>query len=245
METNCDISSTTDNLMMSNTTTMPNHMQARPGLSAGAQMAPGMGAGAPQRGRSPAGYGGGRGRSPIRPQANFDMSVGVAGAGAGAAGGYNFQRIMDDHFEHYKRPASRERSVDPKVNMPGTLPEAPGALGARSGSRVPSRAPSRTRGTPLPLGASHTDMDLDVRRKEMEMNMNNFSTSATNGDAAAGEDLGTSGGGMRYRGGQPSQEVAHLGTIPKRTESLYLKQSLDTKGQVSYWRLVLVGLPFS
>jgi hypothetical protein len=26
--------------------------------------------------------------------------------GAEAAGGYNFQRVMEDHFEHYKRPPS-------------------------------------------------------------------------------------------------------------------------------------------
>ncbi len=44
--------------------------------------------------------------------------------GAEAAGGYNFQRVMEDHFEHYKRPPSlnptknlfpRRRPTDPKT----------------------------------------------------------------------------------------------------------------------------------
>ena len=163
-------------------------------------------------------------------------------------GGYNFQRIMDDRFEHYKRPPSRERSVDPKIGLPPALSEAApsntvtGSAAVkprgRSGSRPPlnstsqptqpqtsSRAPSRNR-TPLPLGTSATDMDLDLRRKELEAKMASAAASQ-NGEAAHEEDPG-----LRFRG-QPSQEIAHLGTIPKRTESLYLKQSLDPKGKVS------------
>ncbi len=236
VETNCDITSTTTDNMLSR---MVNHIQARvPGGAAGAagagasQMnAPGMGAsslgglggyGAPSaapRGRSPAG-GSARGRP------------GGMQAPPEASGGYNFQRIMDDHFEHYKRPASsREHSVDPKGPAAGVMPEvAPaGGVPGRPGSRVSSRAPSRTRGTPLPMGASHTDMDLDVRRKELEMSGVAIGLGGvTNGDAAHAED----GAGVRYRGAPPSQEVGQLGTIPKRTESLYLKQSLDSKGKV-------------
>jgi len=163
-------------------------------------------------------------------------------------GGYNFQRIMDDHFEHYKRPASRERSVD-KVNLPSALSEAASTSQVsavpnirprgRSGSRQPlntsqpsqpqppatssSRAPSRNR-TPLPLGTSATDMDLDLRRKELEAK---FAASA----ASSNGDVHEEDPALRFRG-QPSQEIAHLGTIPKRTaESLYLKQSLDPKGK--------------
>ena len=43
----------------------------------------------------------------------------------------------------------------------------------------------------------------------------------------------SSSGGVRYRA--PSQEVTHIGTIPKRTESLYLKHPIatDSKGTVS------------
>ena len=177
-----------------------------------------------------------------------------AGGGGGAVGGYNFQRIMDDHFEHYKRPASRERSVD-KVNLPTALSEAANSTSqgvsappnirprGRSGSRPTlhtstqpsqpqppatssSRAPSRNR-TPLPLGTSATDMDLDLRRKELEAKFA-ASAASTNGDVHEEDPA------LRFRG-QPSQEIAHLGTIPKRTESLYLKQSLDPKaGKVSF-----------
>ena len=183
---------------------------------------------------------------------------GGGGGGGGAVGGYNFQRIMDDHFEHYKRPASRERSVD-KVNLPSALSEAAASASTsvsalpnvkprgRSGSRQPlnisqpsqpqpptssSRAPSRNR-TPLPLGSSATDMDLDLRRKELEAKMAAASADS-NGDVHEEDPA------LRFRG-QPSQEIAHLGTIPKRTtESLYLKQSLDPKGKVR--SLLLISL---
>lgn len=170
----------------------------------------------------------------------------ASSAGAASGGGFNFQRIMDDHFEHYKRPASREQSVD-KTNLPASvLAEVATAIAStrpprgRSTTRPQinsiitpsnnppppsssSRAPSRNR-TPLPLGTSHTDMDLDLRRKELEAKF-----AQNNGDA---DQPQPSDPALRFRG-QPSQEIAHLGTIPKRTESLYLKQSLDPKGKVS------------
>jgi len=197
-----------------------------------------------------------RGRSPamhqqqsLYQQPQSSQQPQYESGGGGAAGGYNFQRIMDDHFEHYKRPASsREQSVD-KTNLPSSLAEAAirpprGRSGSRQlpqallNSATPSnnlptpsgpppapgsssRATSRTR-TPLPpLGTSHTDMDLDLRRKELEAKF-----AQNNGDLhePPKDD------GLRFRG-QPSQEIAHLGTIPKRTESLYLKQSLEPKGK--------------
>lgn len=174
-----------------------------------------------------------------KPQQNSLMAAGLSRQeAASAASGYNnFQRIMEDHFEHYKRPASREQSVD-KTHLPpaSVLPEARPPRG-RSSTRPQinstpsnvapaapsSRAPSRNR-TPLPLGTSHTDMDLDLRRKELEAKF------AQNGDAD--QPQSSADPALRFRG-QPSQEIAHLGTIPKRTESLYLKQSLDPKGKVS------------
>ena len=129
----------------------------------------------------------------------------------GAAGGYNFQRIMDDHFEHYKRPASREQSVD-KTNFPSSLAEAVKPPRGRSSSRPTSallnhppkpssRAPSRNR-TPA-LGTSHTDMDLDLRREELEAKF-----AQNNGDLH--EPPKAEDGSLRFRG-QPSQEIAHLG----------------------------------
>ena len=182
-------------------------------------------------------------------------------AGGAASGGYNFQRIMDDHFEHYKRAPSREQSVD-RTNLPGSLAEAPssrprGRSGSRppllrnaanpaaaaattdpqpqaqppapggphqrapSGTRAPSvtrsRATSSTRGQQQAL--PYTDMDLDLRRAELEAKF------SQNGEVAH-EDTS-----LRHRG-QPSQEVTGLGTIPKRTESLYVKESLTSKGKV-------------
>ena len=53
----------------------------------------------------------------------------------GAEGGYNMQRVMDvDHFEHYKRPPSRERSVDVS-NLPSSLAEAKPVRSSRPPSR--------------------------------------------------------------------------------------------------------------
>merc|ERR1719412_11324 len=78
-----------------------------------------------------------RGRTPTRQERSRLTAQNDKGA-APAAGGYNFQKIMDDRFEHYKRPASRERSQDPA-----------GRLGSRAPSRDPvNRAPSRQR-TPM------------------------------------------------------------------------------------------------
>ena len=185
-------------------------------------------------------------------------------AGGAASGGYNFQRIMDDHFEHYKRAPSREQSVD-RTNLPGSLAEAPSSRPrGRSGSRPPllrnaanpaaatdplqphqaqqppalpggpihqrapsgTRAPSvtRSRATSSTRAAGqqalpYTDMDLDLRRAELEAKF------SQNGEVAH-EDTS-----LRHRG-QPSQEVTGLGTIPKRTESLYVKESLTSKGKV-------------
>merc|ERR1719510_1104286 len=126
-----------------------------------------------------------------------------------ATGGYNFNRIMDDHFEHYKRPASRERSVD-KSNMPNALPEAPSKTFGRPSSRA--RTPTVSSVAPK-VSSSRTDLDLD---KRLEVR----------------DDSKTNGGPPNLPGGNlknhvPSQEVAHLGTIPKRTESMYFKPLVD------------------
>jgi hypothetical protein len=132
------------------------------------------------------------------------QSSGVSGADAG--GGYNFQRIMDDHFEHYNRPpsrpASREQSVD---RQPGSLAEAGG------GGRV-SRPPSRNR---TPLQRTATD-DFALH------------SGKSNGGLLSREP---SVGGLRQRqtSGPRASATTELsptsavGTIPKRTESLYMK----------------------
>ena len=72
-------------------------------------------------------------------------------------------------------------------------------------------------------------MDLDLRRKELEAKF-----SQNNGDLNVDPAGPNADPSLRFRG-QPSQEISQLGTIPKRTESLYLKQSLDPKaGKVSF-----------
>ena len=178
------------------------------------QAAPqGMGGPAP-RGRSPAQQffqSSGGGNVLKDPRGN---TVATANTGmAEATGGYNFNRIMDDHFEHYKRPASRERSVD-KLNMPNALSEAPSRAFNRAGSRA--RTPSLSSGTTgLKTSLSRTDIDLDKRLEALE------DTKANGGLP----NLQPGSGELTYRG--PSQEIAHLGTIPKRTESMYFKPLLD------------------
>ncbi|RZF33945.1 hypothetical protein LSTR_LSTR010428 [Laodelphax striatellus] len=80
---------------------------------------------------------------------------------------YNFQQAMSDHFDHYKRPPSRDSSVD-------RYSRAASRLGGGGGSRQPSvdktslsgvsggepdrgmRTPSLPRGTtPVPVGAGN------------------------------------------------------------------------------------------
>ena len=140
-------------------------------------------------------------------------TVGSANVGmAEATGGYNFNRIMDDHFEHYKRPASRERSVD-QLNMPNALSEAPSRALNRPGSRA--RTPSVSSGAAaLKTSSSRTDINLDKRLEVRDDIKTNGGLPNLQGD-----------GELQYRG--PSQEIAHLGTVPKRTESMYFKPMLD------------------
>jgi hypothetical protein len=73
-----------------------------------------------------------RTQQPNRPSNMDDLMM--MSQGAEASGGYNFQRVMDDHFEHYKRPPSRERSVD-LTNLPSSLVEAKSVRSSRPPSR--------------------------------------------------------------------------------------------------------------
>ena len=65
----------------------------------------------------------------------------------------------------------------------------------------------------------------------------------TNGHFAEQIFGGESGGGVRYRA--PSQEVTHIGTIPKRTESLYLKHSVTTDSKATVSLCLSVKKPFN
>ena len=164
--------------------------------------------------------GGARGRTPTRQerQAREQPAPPAPSApvAAGSQGGYNFQKIMEDRFEHYKRPASRERSGsrqqlsrDPsrdRLARPGSRQMTPSQPGGGENSKT--------------NGLAGLDLDSVSTAKP------------TTGNGAVG------GGGpgsfssdlrlpaedqVRYRGVQ--QEIPHFGAPPKRTESLYMKPS--------------------
>ena len=148
--------------------------------------------------------------------------------------GYNFQKIMDDRFEHYKRPPSRERSSDRY------------GLGSRQGSRqqLMSRDPSRDRvnnanTTTRPMSRQRTPMNTEIINNSSENNgklsggLDSLGLDLPRGQAGAANG---GGGGptsaladlrlpaedaLRFRGVQ--QEIPHFGAPPKRTESLYMK----------------------
>lgn len=156
----------------------------------------------------------GRGRTPTRQERSRLASAQVNPDQAPPAGGYNFQKIMDDRFEHYKRPPSRERSTD---------------RFSRAGSRAPlSRDPSRDR-LARPASRQRTPglepSFSDIKQAEAVKDSLNLEVTTGNGSAGGGkfspefrlpaEDQ------IRYRGVQ--QEIPHFGVPPKRTESLYMK----------------------
>jgi len=166
-----------------------------------------------------------RGRTPTR-QERSRLSAQNDIAGAPPAGGYNFQKIMDDRFEHYKRPPSRERSTDRF------------GLGSRQGSRQQlSRDPSRDRvGPPRPASRQRTPMENSFSDNKPDTGLDslNLDGGPAHGPTGNGSATGAGAGGsfspdfklpaedqIRFRGVQ--QEIPHFGAPPKRTESLYMK----------------------
>jgi hypothetical protein len=196
-----------------------------------------------------------RGRTPTRQERNNNNNTRLATAisdfGGGASnsdlggplppsssqpgGGYNFQKIMDDRFEHYKRPPSRERSADRF-----------GGLGSRQGSRqqlagggAASRDISRDRSnvrpqsrqrTPL-QGSTNSGGGFSESKPLDSLNLDAGAPSAVTGNGSAVGGLADlrlpAEDQLRYRGVQ--QEIPHFGAPPKRTESLYMKPGLDTQ----------------
>ena len=144
-------------------------------------------------------------------------------------GGYNFRRIMDDHFDHYKRPASREQSVD-KTNLPVVLNEA-----KNTSLNRPSRQSSRTR-TPLRnVSLSKTDVNVEVND---DATMENIKSNGGPPNFFSGGIQGN----LKFRG--PSQTIENLGSVPKRTESMYFKPFEDSnpQGNVSLIRFTVHSL---
>jgi len=164
-----------------------------------------------------------RGRTPTRQErSRLSAQNDTAGSGPPPAGGYNFQKIMDDRFEHYKRPPSRERSTDRF------------GAGSRQGSRQQlSRDTSRDRAGPArPQSRQRTPM---TAQENSFSENNNSGLDSLNLDSAAPAHTGNGAVGgsfspdfklpaedqIRFRGVQ--QEIPHFGAPPKRTESLYMK----------------------
>merc|ERR1719367_2039586 len=173
-----------------------------------------------------------RGRTPTRQERSRATAQSNEVAAGSAAGGYNFQKIMDDRFEHYKRPPSRERSTD-RFGL---------GSGSRQGSRDRLAQPQSQGGRPpsrqrTPLAASSQEQTFSDSNKNNGLDSLNLD-SAT---AAAGAKPAQTGNGsisgnsfstdfklpaedqIRFRGVQ--QEIPHFGAPPKRTESLYMKPS--------------------
>lgn len=95
-----------------------------------------------------------RGRSSLRRgpalSGNSFSGGGTSGGGGGAGfiepisnPSYNFQQAMNDHFDHYKRPPSRDRSRDPSMDrFSRSSRQSSIALTRQESSLMGSRGPS-------------------------------------------------------------------------------------------------------
>lgn len=173
-----------------------------------------------------------RGRTPTRQERANKQIISPHGNGlpqAGPGGGYNFQKIMDDRFEHYKRPPSRERSTDRF------------GLGSRQGSRqqLNQRDISRDRPGPArPQSRQRTPMEQNFSEIKPDSTIaDSLNLDGGTGNGMIGNSFGVSQfklpeeDSIRFRG--VTQEIPHFGAPPKRTESLYMKaaenQKMETK----------------
>merc|ERR1719489_335692 len=114
-----------------------------------------------------------RGRTPTR-QERSRLSAQNDNGAAPAAGGYNFQKIMDDRFEHYERPAKTQEEEE----LPrGELERLRGTVRGKPGCREPaagkglqwSRAPLVTLNPrPVPSMASVSRDIITPRRTGTE-----------------------------------------------------------------------------
>ena len=117
-------------------------------------------------------------------------------------------------------------SVD-KLNMPNALSEAPSRVLNRPGSRA--RTPSLSSGLAgSKPSLSKTDIDLDKRLEALD------DTKANGGLP----NLQPGSGELTYRG--PNQEIAHIGTIPKRTESMYFKPLIDEDSNTKVCKVKII-----
>ena len=164
------------------------------------------------------------------------MCADVIDASVSGSNSFQFRRIMDDHFDHYKRPPSREPSVD-KLS---------------AAARGSSRNSSRTRlneasAIPLPVVVKPPPQQQQPTQQPQQPSVRSLEEpvsldySKTNGGPPSLLNQQTAG--LKYRGGaavgrpEPaSQTIDNTGgAIPKRTESLYFKpfQDEQSSGKVT------------
>ncbi len=197
-------------------------------------------------GNRPGGGGGADLSKKPSPYGGLGGGGGMGGMGGMDGGAFNFQRIMDDHFEHYRRPPSRPASREASVDrlLPAALTPAPPG-GSRPPSRPPSRPSSRARAPMLQrsgqvvkkiAGFFFTSVQKNFPLRQVSSS-DDFGLPNSVGGGGGGLGGGNSGngdllggaalddGGLRQRSlaQTPNQEIPNLGTIPKRTESLYMK----------------------
>jgi len=125
---------------------------------------------------------------------------------------------MEDRFEHYKRPASRERSSSRQQLSRDTSRDRLARPGSRQ--RTPSQAVlAASEGKTNGLAG----LDLETEASTTKPgNVSNGSAGHFSSDIRLpAEDQ------IRYRGVQ--QEIPHFGAPPKRTESLYMKRDSNNQ----------------
>ena len=158
---------------------------------------------------SEAGARGREGRTPTRQERQQNNTA------AASQGGYNFQKIMDDRFEHYKRPASRERSSSrPQLSRDTSRDRL---AGARPASR------QRTPVTGLDQSENKTNGLDSLNLDSVNASKPHTGNGSVGGGNFSAEPRLPAEDQIRYRGVQ--QEIPHFGAPPKRTESLYMKPS--------------------
>merc|ERR1719153_324183 len=176
-----------------------------------------------------------RGRTPTRQERSRLSAQNDAissATGAPAAGGYNFQKIMDDRFEHYKRPASRERSTGPMGSRGGLSRDQSRDRAARAGSRqrTPMDSFSDIKASEGP-GQATAAGGIEGLDLGTSLSVVGAGNGAAGGAGAADFKLPAEDQ-IRYRGVQ--QEIPHFGQPPKRTESLYMKAVDASAPQPTY-----------
>jgi hypothetical protein len=192
-----------------------------------------------------------RGRDTVRrSQMGPQMRTNSSNPQSSGNNSYTFQQAMSDHFDHYKRPPSRDTSVDRygarnRSRTRGATPEVqmgPGPINQAPQSRAHSRARTPLMDNPAAMRtASNVAIDaiLAMENANVVPNLRGQTPSRLSGSGrgespgiAMFSDTGSASGmdleELRFRGGL-GQEIMPTPYTPKRTESLFLKPALLPK----------------